>query len=72
MEKPFLSIIGGCKFVNVIDGLVSYPEEYFDFEGFYSFADSGQTNAYFFVTEHWDQIAQPKEESAASLQPANT
>ena len=39
---------------------MSNPEEYFDFDGFYSFADSGQTNAYFFVKEHWNQIAQPK------------
>ena len=60
MKKPFLSFIGGCEFVNVIDELVSNPEEYFEFDGFYSFADSGHTNAYFFVKEHWNQIAQPK------------
>ncbi|MHC4213002.1 MAG: HAD-IIIC family phosphatase [Planctomycetota bacterium] len=59
MKKPFLSFIGGCEFVNVIDEIVSHPEEYFEFDGFYSFADSGQTNAYLFVKEHWEQIARP-------------
>ena len=72
MKRPFLSFIGGCEFVNVTDELVPCPEEYFDFDGFYSFDDSGHTNAYLFLTEHWYQIAQPKEEPASSLQPAKT
>jgi len=50
--KPSLCFLGGCEFEYIIHELKSDPHKYFDFDYFYSFEHSAQTNPYTFLAEH--------------------
>ena len=56
--KPFLCFLGGCEFEYIILELKSKPEEYFDFEYFYSFQHRGQTNPYTFLANHAQEVVE--------------
>ncbi|MFC1634376.1 HAD-IIIC family phosphatase [Planctomycetota bacterium] len=54
--KPLLCFLGGCEFEYIILELKSHPEEYFDFDCFYSFQQYGQTNPYTFLADHAQEV----------------
>jgi FkbH-like protein len=58
--KPFLSFIGGCEFLYLIQELQSNPHKYFEFDSFFSYEQSQATNAYRYIQEHQNQIIEQK------------
>jgi len=54
--KPFLSFIGGCEFVHLIQTLAKQRMDYFDFNFFYSYQDTRTTDAHLFVTENQQML----------------
>ena len=58
--KPFLCFLGGCEFEYIIAELKSRPEEYLDFDYFYSFQHRGQTDPYTFLADHAEEVVEMK------------
>ena len=58
--KPFLCFLGGCEFEYIIAELKSRPEEYLDFDYFYSFEHRGQTDPYTFLADHAEEVFEMK------------
>ena len=58
--KPFLSFIGGCEFIYLIQQLRSAPDDYFQFDGFFSYEQAQSTNAYDFILKHQREIIEQK------------
>ncbi len=56
--KPNLCFLGGCEFDYIIHELKSDPEQYFDFDYFYSFEHRGQTDPYTYLIENSHEILQ--------------
>ncbi len=58
--KPFLSFIGGCEFVHLIQTLAKQRKDYFDFDFFYSYEGAKETDAHLFVTENQQMLIRQK------------
>ncbi len=58
--KPSLCFLGGCEFEYIIAELKSNPQEYLDFDYFYSFEHRGETNPYAFLAEHAQEVFDKK------------
>ncbi len=58
--KPFLCFLGGCEFEYIIAELKSRPDEYLDFDYFYSFQHRGQTDPYAFLADNAEEIFEMK------------
>ena len=54
--KSNLCFLGGCEFEYIIHELKSLPDQYFDFDYFYSFEHKGQTNPYTYITDNSQEI----------------
>ncbi len=58
--KPFLCFLGGCEFEYIIAELRSNPQQYLDFDYFYSFEHRGETNPYTFLADHAQEVFEKK------------
>ena len=58
--KPFLCFLGGCEFEFIITEMKSHPEQYLDFDYFYSFQHQGQTDPYAFLADHAREVFEMK------------
>jgi FkbH-like protein len=58
--KPFLCFLGGCEFEYIIAELKANPQEYLDFDYFYSFEHRGETNPYTFLADHAREVFDKK------------
>lgn len=58
--KPLLCFLGGCEFEYIILELKSNPQQYFEFDYFYSFEHRAETNPYTFLAEHGREVFEKK------------
>ncbi|MHC4538550.1 MAG: HAD-IIIC family phosphatase, partial [Planctomycetota bacterium] len=58
--KPYLCFLGGCEFEHIIAELKSDPQEYFDFDYFYSFQHRGQTDPCTFLADCAPEVLEMK------------
>lgn len=52
--------MGGCEFEYIIAELKANPQEYLDFDYFYSFEHRGETNPYTFLADHAREVFDKK------------